>query len=568
MADQNKRDYFNRRLGELKTERSSFISHWQEIAEFIKPRKGRFFVSDRNKGDKRFSAIINSRASQAHKIAVAGMRSGTIPQTRPWFALETHDPDLMEAPGVKVWLDKVTRIMSSIYSESNFYEMASAWMSELILFGTAAMSHVDDFNDVARFYTHTVGSYMIDTNDRYETDTLVRECEWTASKIVQRFGIENVSTPVKNAIEKKNLSAWFPIVHFVEPNEDYRPSSSLAKNKAFVSVYYEPGNTSADRDKWLSVSGFDEFPAYITRWDVTGEDIYGTDCPGMTCLGDVKHLQVNEREKAKAIQKMVSPPLGGPPSLRNVPINSLPSGANIYDGAGGQELKPLYTVNPQLSDMRIDMQAIEQRIDKAFYVDMFLAITNIEGIQPRNQLDLIQRNEERLLQLGPVLERMQGEFLNKLIERTFKQVVRANVLPPPPPDLSDKTLNVKYISSLVMAQRAVATQSMDRLAAFSGNLVAMGWQGALDKIDPEQMIDEYASAIGVSPTIIVPDDQVAAKRQQQQAQVQQQQMMEQMAQGANIAKMASDAKTSDPSVLTKFVGQDAPPPEPGQQPTQ
>lgn len=555
MADQNRREYFNRRLASLKTERQSFIDHYRNLSEFIKPRMGRFFISDRNKGDKRYNNIINSVASQAHKVAVAGMRSGTIPQTRPWFALETNDPDLMEHPGVRDYLDKVVRMMSLVYSESNFYEMSSVFLGELILFGTAVMSHVDDFEDVARFYTHTAGSYFIDTNDRYETDTLVRELEWPASKIVQQFGLENCSRAVKNAVEKKNFGAWFPIVHFVEPNEDFRPSIGIAKNKAYKSVYYEPGNEGIDKDKWLSISGFEEFPAYATRWDVTGEDIYGTDCPGMTALGDVKHLQIAEKRKAQAIDKMVSPPLHGPASLRNVPINSLPGGGTFYDGIADQKLMPVYEVKPQLGDMRVDMDAIEARINRAFYVDMFLAITTAEGIQPRNQLDLIQRNEERLLQLGPVLERIQNEWLNKVNDRTFKQLLRAGVLPPPPEALSGTTLRVKYISSLVMAQRAVATQGIDRLSAYAGNLVQMGWQGVLDKFDAEQSIDEYAIAIGVPPSVIVPDDAVIEKRQADQQAAQEERVMALTSQAANAAKMASDAKTDEPNLLTELAQQ-------------
>ncbi len=95
---------------------------------------------------------------------------------------------------------------------------------------------------------------------------------------------------------------------------------------------------------------------------------------------------------------------------------------------------------------------VERRIDEAFYVDMFLAITNMEGIQPKNQLELMQRNEERLLQLGPVLERIHGEFLDGLIDRTFDQMVEGNLLPPAPPEIQGKRLKVNYISSLAQAR--------------------------------------------------------------------------------------------------------------------
>lgn len=549
---QHPRDYYNKRKSSLETERQTFISHWQELAQFVKPRRGRFFVTDRNKGDKRFHSIINSRATQALRTATAGMLAGVMSPTRPWFSMETADRDLMERQDVKDWLFNVESIIRRVFNESNFYGMASTLLDEVLLFGTSAMTHVDDFNDVARFYTHTVGSYLIAQNDRFEVDTLYREFEWTVRQIVTRFGIKNVSTAVKNAYDRGDYEKWFPVCHVIEPNEDFKPHVPLAKNKAFKSVYYEPGNHGdIDKDKWLSVSGFDEFPAYVLRWETTGEDIYGTNCPGMTALGDVKGLQIEEKRKAQGIDKMVNPPLAGPPSLRNSPVNSLAGGLTIYESLQANELRPIYTVTPQLGDLRADIDAIERRIENAFFNDLFLAISNMEGIQPRNQFDLVQRNEERLLQLGPILERLQGDFLDKLIDRTFNQCVRADILPPPPEAMQGQPLRVKYISTLAMAQRAVATQSIDRMSAFVGGLVGAGFTNAANKFDAEQAVDEYANAIGVPPSIIVPDDIVEERKAAAAAQQQMAQALEAGQMAANTAKMASDAKLDDRSVLSE-----------------
>ena len=552
MADQTRQQYYNRRLSALKLEREDFIPHYKELAEFIRPRRGRFFTSDRNKGGKKYGSIINSVATDAHRTATAGMLAGTMSPARPWFGLESHDPDLMEVAGVKDWLYKVELLLRTIFNESNFYSQASNLIGELLLFGTGCMTHVDDFTDVARFYTHTAGSYYIGQNDRHEVDTLMREFEWTALQIVKAFGIENVSQQIKTAIDRSSFDAWFPVVHMIEPNDEFKPQSKLGRNKPFISVYYEPGNDRAsEQDRFLSTSGFDEFPAYVPRWDTTGEDTYGTDCSAMQALGDIKGLQIEEKRKAQGIDKMVAPPLHGPPSVKNINVTGLPSGVNVYDaGENKQELKALYQVDLRLNELRADIDAVERRINKAFYVDMFLAITNMEGIQPRNQLDLMQRNEERLLQLGPVLEHLQGDWLDPLIDRTFNQMVRAGILPPPPEVLQSSPLRVKYISSLAMAQRAVATQGIDRLALFAGGLVQQGWQSAGMKFNAEQAVDEYARAIGTPPSLVVPDE-VVAQQKQAQADAQAQQIAMEQAQGAaNMMKMAADSKTDEKNVLT------------------
>lgn len=549
MSDQSRTDYYNRRVSSMKRERESFIHHYKDLSTFINPRRGRFFIQDRNRGQKVHQDIINSAGTQALRIARSGMLAGVMSPSRPWFDLETPDPAMMEIQEVKEWIAQVVRILRTIFNVSNLYDQAPAMLGELLEFGTGFMMHVDDFDDVARFYTQTVGSYMIAQNSRLVVDTFAREFEWTVQQMVQEFGLENVSTAVKNDWDRGNYDKWYPIVHFVEPNVNSKSRPVFASDAPFASVYYEPGNMGPDRDKLLSKSGFQEFPAYVPRWDVTGEDIYGTDCPGMTALGDIKSLQQEERVKARGLQKLVDPPLSGPASLRNVPVNTLPGGLTIYSGSTQQDLRAVYQVDPRLQEMRIDMQDITNRINQAFFVDMFLAISQMEGIQPRNELDILSRNEERLLQLGPVLERLHGEFLERMVDRTFNQALRAGILPPFPEILSGQNLQVKFISSLAIAQRAVVTADLDRILAATANAATVDPQ-AIKKFDGPQFVDEYAKAIGVPPRVIRSDEVVQALIQQENEQLQQQRMMEMAMQGATAVNQAGGVKTDERNLIT------------------
>lgn len=539
MSELKEKDYYQRRRGALITERQSFLPHYKELSEFVKPRRGRFLVTDRNKGDKRFQSIINSVATQCLKICVSGMLTGTMSPSRNWFSLEPFDKRLADTAGVRDWLAQVENILRMILASGNFYSQVSDLLSELILFGTGAMIHVDDFDDIARFYTKTVGSYALGLNERQEVDTFFEEYEWTAGQIVKKFGIENVSNHVKTAVDKGNYDKWYPICHFIEPNDEFRPQSVWAKDKAFKDVYYEPTEIAKEKYKYLKTGGFDMFPVYAPRWETTGSDIYGTDCPGMTALGDIKGLQIAEKIKAQGLQKQVHKPLQGPPGLRNVPVDALPGGLTIYDGDDSkQRLTSLYDVNLPYRDLREDMNAVEERIKKAFFVDLFLAISQMEGIQPRNELDLLTRNEERLLQLGPVLERLQGELLNPLIDRLFDQAVKADILPPAPEALQGTPIKTRYISTLAMAQRAVATQSIDRYFSFAGNLLSMGFNDVVYKINTLEAMDEYAKAIGVPPSIVVEDEDAEAARGAAMAKAEQ---AEALAAGQQMAGAAKDA---------------------------
>lgn len=551
MPEEKYFDLVKRRMGEMKTERTSFINHYREISQFIIPRRGRFYQTDRNKGDKRHTAIINSRGVLAHRTARAGMQAGAISPTRPWFMLGTPDPDLMEFQPVKEWLSKVELILRAVFNQSNFYNMTPTMLGELIGFGTGCMSHEDDFENVARFYTHTAGSYMIDQNDKYVIDTLGREYQMSVGNMVKKFGLKNVSSQVQTYYDRGSLGVWWPVMHFVAPNEDYKPGMIGAQGKSWRSVYYE-ADTTGFRNV-LSEKGFDRFPCYVPRWDVAGEDVYGTNCPGMEALGDVKGLQIAEKRKAQAIDKMTNPPLKGPPSVKNISVSALPGGVTSYQAdPNGERLMPIYQVEPHVQELMLDMEKTEKRINEVFHVDMFLSISTMEGVQPKNMLELAQRNEERLQQLGPVLERVHGELLNHVIDRTFDQCLAAKILPPPPDELSGVPLKIEYISTLAQAQRAVATGAIERVFTFGAQLAGSGFTGALDKLDADQAIDLYSQAVGAPPSIVITDEIVQARRAEKEKQAQMERMGAMAQQAANTGKMLSDAKTGDESLLTKL----------------
>ncbi len=265
----------------------------------------------------------------------------------------------------------------------------------------------------------------------------------------------------------------------------------------------------------------------------------------MTALGDVRGLQTEEKRKAQGIAKMVNPPLKGPASLRQVPVSGIPGGLTIYDlGQGQEKLSPIYQVDPRLAELMADIDKVERRIDRAFYVDLFMAISNLEGVQPKSEFQLSQVNQESLVQLGPALGRNHGEFVRPAVNDLFRQIIEAEILPEPPQELRGENLKAKFISSLAMAQQAADTASIERLAAFTGSLVETH-PAVADKFDADQAIDEYSRLIGAPAKVVVPDDVVAQARQEraeEQARQEQAQMLMELAKsGGGAAKDLAQA---------------------------
>jgi hypothetical protein len=530
------RDRLYSRWGALKTERSTYVQHWKEISDYLLPRSGRYFVTDRNKGERRHNNIYDSTGTRALRVLGAGLMGGATSPARPWFRLATADPDMMDFAPVKLWLSQVQRQMLDIFQRSNTYRSLHSMYEEIGAFGTGAAIVMDDYDDVIRHHVLTTGEYAIAQNYRGEIVTMYREFQKTVGELMGEFGRENCSQTVRNLYDRGSLDSWVSIIHAIEPRADRDLRKYDDMNMAFKSCYFEIG---ADAGKFLRESGYKTFPGLVPRWSVVGGDIYGSS-PGMEALGDIKQLQHEQLRKAQGIDYMTRPPLQMPTSMKNQMIDTLPGGTSYVDmnsPSGG--IKTAFEVRLDLNHLLADIQDVRGRINQTFYTDLFLMLASA----PKNNMtatEVAERHEEKLLMLGPVLERLHNELLDPLIERTFTRMIEANLVPPPPEELQGVDLNVQYVSMLAQAQRAVATNGIDR---FVGNLgaVAQYKPDVLDKFDSDKWADAYSDMLGVDPELIVSNERVAMIRSQRAQAAAEAQVQAQNAQAAATAKDAAAA---------------------------
>jgi hypothetical protein len=547
----NRRQRLLARKSALWTERSSWITHWREISDYQQPRAGRFVVTDRNRGDKRANHILDNTAVFGARTLAAGLMSGVTSPARPWFRLEIRDKDLMESGPVKTWLHDTAALLRAIFASSNTYRSLHTTYEELGLFGTGASIVLPNFNNVVHHYPLTVGEYALATNAEGEVDTLCREFQMTVAQMVEQFGKDNCSTTVRDMFNRGQYDAWVDVIHLVEPRKERDNTKRDGRNMRFASCYLEPGKDNSDQ--FLSESGFQRFPVLAPRWVVTGNDVYGTS-PGMECLGDVKQLQHQQLRKGQAIDYQVNPPLQVPTKYKEAAKARLPGGVFYVDSMGpNQGVRSAFDVNLNLQHLREDIMDVRERIRSAYYADLFLMLAN-DNRSGITATEVAERHEEKLLMLGPVLERLHNELLSPLIDTTFDYAARAGILPEAPPELEGMDLNVEFISVLAQAQRAVATQGMDRLLGTVSQMAAVK-PDVLDKLNFDQIVDNYGEAYGVDPKAIVPDDEVAAIRQQRAAAMQAQQAAATAPQVVESAKTASEIDTGNlQDVLTSLQG--------------
>jgi len=334
------------------------------------------------------------------------------------------------------------------------------------------------------------------------------------------------------------------VIHAIEPRSDRDVTKRDAKNMPFKSCYFE---INSDPDQYLRESGFEEFPVLVPRWATAGGDVYGNS-PGMEALGDIKQLQHEQLRKAQGIDYQTKPPLQVPTSMKNRDVETLPGGISYVDGASAQAgIRTAFEVNLNLDHLLRDIMDVRERIRSAFYADLFLMLANATDTR-MTATEVAERHEEKLLMLGPVLERLHNELLDPLIETTFTRMVQANILPPAPPEMQGMELNVEFVSMLAQAQRAIGTNSVDRFVGSLGAVAQMRPE-VLDKFDADQWVDAYSDMLGVDPKLIVANDQVAVVRQARNQAMAAKEQSEVMEQTSNTVKNLAQAPTNQPTAL-------------------
>lgn len=518
----------SQRLETLRVYRLSWWAHWAALAEMFLPRRYRWFVTPNqfNRGSPLNQSIVDETGVLAARTLATGLLSGLASPTKPWFSLGLHGVDQIPEGPEKQWLSLVTNILLEIYGGSNFYESLGMAYYDNVVFGSAARIQYEDPDSVVRFYNPCLGEFFIGLNNRLMPDVLYREYTYTVAQAVKEFGIDRVSLSTAQAYKSPSSKDTEVVIgHAIEPNDTVyqggQPQPFVVPSRfKFREVYWEQytnGSGGQKQRTFLRCAGFHEQPHTAIRWDVTSNDPYGRS-PGMDALPATRQLQIEQRRKAEAIDKMVRPPMVASVSMKNEPTDTLPGGVTYVVNPSGEGFKAAYTVEPRIQELMEDLKEVQDRVRKVFHNDLFQQFP-METVRSAAEINAI--SAEKVILIGPVIERTENEGLSMDIARTFAIAKRRGLIPPPPPSLRGMSLDVRFISILAEYQRSASTTGIERLLSFAGNLAAVQ-PDIMDNINTDAVIDKYADDINVPPNLIrsakeVNSMRAARAKEQQQA---------------------------------------------------
>ncbi len=526
--------------------REPWEPRWKDIRDYIIPSKGRYDGDTNNILEDNDDKVINKVATKSLTTLAGGMQSGMASPSRPWLKFIARG--LEGNYDASSWLFQVEQILLRTFHQTNFYNVTNSVYKEECAFGIGAMFMEEGLNEKPFIFTAiTNGTYAIGLGKDGVCDTFYRNLWLPARVIISLFGIENVSMTIENAL-KDAPDKYFEVKHLVYPRKEYDVDKVDNMNMPIASVYWDPEDSP---EKFLKNSGFREFPAFTPRWDPTAGDVY-SEGPGHLAIGLVKLLQTEIEANIGAKQKGIEPPMVSPGGVKGQ--LDLRSGANnISKGVGGGDVpKPLFDVPPVYIDIVDRMEARhEQGIREFFYVDLFTTPTDLPQM---TATEVLARRQEKLLQLGPVVERQHQEFFDPVVKRAFNIMLRKGLFPPIPQILQGAEIEIEYISVLAQAQindSATAVEGVARLVAG----LASTKQEALDVLNTDEVIRVVSRAKGSPPSILNSPEHVNETRKLRADQQAKQEGQQDAMIAAENAKVMSDTSTEGGTLLSAATGE-------------
>ncbi len=543
----------HRRYSALKQDRQQFQQRWLDIQKYVLPDHGRgingnVMEQEDKDGSDKMTPIYDSTATAANSVLSAGLLSGLTNPSRPWIRLGAQDPALEKSADVKSWLYTASERMRFIHSRTDLYTALHHSYEELGGFGTGPIAVLEDFHKVMRFRPFTCGEYYLAANASGDVDTLYREAWMTSIQMVEKFGKENCSFAVQRCYEQGNTEKAFKIIQAIEPNDGRIEYPGSARWK-WRSVYKQE---ETEEGKVLSFGGYRRFPILAPRWFVVGNQVYGSKCPGMVSLPDVKQLQKETEKKLVALDKMVDPPTVSSGVPTELQINTFPGG-HTFDNMspGGDGMRQLYQVNMPLNHLQADIAGLAERIEKRYFNNLFLLLAQDPGRMTAREV--AERHDEKLQLLGPSINRFKTELLQGVVEQSLDIMWEAGLLPPAPPELQGQPLRVEFDSVLSQAQKMAGIGADEQFIAMIGSVSAV-FPDVRDKVDPDQFVDDYADRTGINPAIVVSDEEVLKVRDRRAKQAQMQQALQTGQVLAESAKTLSQTDTGGNTALSTMLG--------------
>lgn len=582
------------RLGML-TDRSIYEPVWRALAEFVSPHR---YIEEvptgRNNTRKKAKQILDSTARLAIRTFVAGMMNGATSRARPWWTLIPIE-ERFNSPMTERLLFQVVNTTNKTFEVSNLYNILPQSYKDLGVFGNSAYAMLPHPKSAFFFKYFPVGSYCFGTDSegtpnqfQYDFALSVRQCVEMFCNLTPSGHIDwrGMDPYVAQQYILGNYHYSVVLSTLIMPNATPKPDSLLPEEAGkYVSYTWVRGVGNSignylnpefytgfryvnQRDRgtldpkiknltgeanFISVKAYDYFPVIVNRWEVAPNGDYGIESPTELALGEILSLQTMEKDRQDAIAKIVKPPMKGPTSLKRSHASIISGGMTYLDETSlkGASFEPVFTVDPKIQELLQSKSEYQQIVRKALFEDIFLMMSGEQKLSHVTAQEIAERASEKLVAIGPALGQLDKDQNSKLISNgIFLNYKIKGRMPEVPENLKGAGFKPEYISILAQAQKSSMVAAQDNFTNYAAVVSNITQNPSVIKIlNPIKMIRERANYLGVSPEMILTDDEYSqvVQADAQRAQVAQQQQT--ALQSAEIAEKLSKAEATPNNML-------------------
>lgn len=484
----------------LLTERRAYEDTWQEIAEFIFPRR-LLALGPRNPGEQLNEEMLDSTAGFSMGVLVSMLQSGLTNPAQKWLGLRLPDEGLNAEDEVRIRLEDSSLRMLNAYKLSNLTPEFGELYSDLVAMGIGATFQGEADEDAPklignfrgfRFQTYPVGTFVITEDAFGRVNGIYVVMTTSAEAAAIRWGPEKLSTDLqKQLTNKPHEPVW--IVHGVL---DKKLVPGAETPLPWASMWLELKSKHR-----IEEGGFEEFPYLVPRWSKSSGEIYASGV-GHIALPDVKGLNKLIELKLKALAMAVLPPHMA--KLQSVigAVDFGPGGLTIV-----RHMDELKALESRADFRTASLEAEEWRssIRRTFFVDQLLQLMSRDT--PQMTATEVQVKLQLLQQvLGPAFNRLNDELLRPLVRRGVGIMTRKGALPgiselTEELDLDASDIQVEFEGPLARGQRGQELLAIERTVIAAQNMEAIR-PGAMDNIDIDEVV-RLTQLISGAPTTIL-----------------------------------------------------------------
>ena len=495
-----------RRFDKIKSNQANWRNMWEDCARYGAPRRMGAY-GPRAEGDRRISPqIYDPIGIQCVQTLAAALHGMLMNPATDWLKIRLADEQLDETPEAKGWTNGVSKGISNALTspKTAFHSQANQLLEDMASLGTAVMYIGQQKTGHVYVRTYPIFDCCVAENEYGFIDTVIREGNYTVKQMVMIWG-KMVSPKIMALWDKSEYDQKFKVLNVCKPRaDDDRDITNKTPGHMPVAIGY----IEKDAQHLLEESGVEEMPYVVPRWWVVTNENLGRS-PLMTALPQIKVANAATRTVMRAAEKAVDPPL-------TVPHEGLVGPVRQYAGS------LTYLRNKtEIGQMPTSAQLpyageYIMKLDDAIRTTMFVDQVQFVGDFKMTATEVIQRQTERMRLLGPVLGRLENEFLNPLVERVFGIMNRMGAIPQAPQQIQGADMRIEYSSPLARAQKSQIAQGFEQVIAVLEPLAKMGPAVAAQlfaPIDMSKITPALFDWFGVDNMLLKSDDDQGATQQ-------------------------------------------------------